>query len=53
MAYDVSKLLKMSRAEIDKFFAESPPGPISKRRGGADGHRRSGDGGVSGNREDD
>lgn len=28
MAYDVAKLLKMSRAEIDKCFAESPPGPI-------------------------
>ena len=28
MAYDVSKLLKMSQAEIDKLFADSPPGPI-------------------------
>jgi hypothetical protein len=28
MAYDVSKLLKMSQAEIDKLFAASPPGPI-------------------------
>ena len=28
MAYDVTKLLKMSQAEIDKLFADSPPGPI-------------------------
>ena len=28
MAYDVSKLLKMSTAEIEKLFADSPPGPI-------------------------
>lgn len=28
VAYDVSKLLKMSQAEIDKLFADSPPGPI-------------------------
>ena len=28
MAYDVSKLLKMSEADIDKLFADSPPGPI-------------------------
>lgn len=28
MAYDVQKLLKMSQADLDKLFAESPPGPI-------------------------
>jgi len=28
MAYDVSKLLKMSQAEIEQLFAGSPPGPI-------------------------
>jgi hypothetical protein len=28
MAYDVSKLLKMPQADIDKLFAASPPGPI-------------------------
>jgi len=28
MAYDVQQLLKMSQADLDKLFAESPPGPI-------------------------
>jgi hypothetical protein len=28
MAYEVSKLLKMSQAEIEQLFAGSPPGPI-------------------------
>ena len=28
MAYDVTKLLKMDQADIDKLFAASPPGPI-------------------------
>ena len=28
MAYDVGKLLKMPQADIDKLFADSPPGPI-------------------------
>jgi len=28
MAYDVSKLLKMPQAEIEKLFVASPPGPI-------------------------
>ena len=28
MAYDVTKLLKMSQADIEKLFADSPPGPI-------------------------
>ena len=28
MAYDVSNLLKMPQAEIEKLFAGSPPGPI-------------------------
>jgi hypothetical protein len=28
MAYDVSRLLQMPQAEIDKLFADSPPGPI-------------------------
>jgi hypothetical protein len=28
MAYDVLQLLKMSQADLDKLFAESPPGPI-------------------------
>ena len=28
MAHDVSKLLKMPPAKIDKLFADSPPGPI-------------------------
>lgn len=28
MAYDVKQLLKMPQADLDKLFAESPPGPI-------------------------
>ena len=28
MAYDVKQLLKMSQADLDKLFTESPPGPI-------------------------
>ena len=28
MAYDVQQLLKMSQADLDKLFAESPPGSI-------------------------
>lgn len=28
MAYDVQQLLKMSQADLDKLFQESPPGPI-------------------------
>ena len=28
MAYDVQKLLKMSPADLEKLFQESPPGPI-------------------------
>ena len=28
MAYDAQQLLKMSQADLDKLFAESPPGPI-------------------------
>ena len=28
MAYDVSSLLRMPQAEIEKLFADSPPGPI-------------------------
>ena len=28
MAYDVQKLLKMSPADLEKLFKESPPGPI-------------------------
>jgi hypothetical protein len=28
MAYDAQQLLKMSVADLDKLFAESPPGPI-------------------------
>ena len=28
MAYDVSQLLKMSTADLDRLFTDSPPGPI-------------------------
>jgi hypothetical protein len=33
MAYDVTQLLKMPQAEIDKLFADSPPGPIPNGEG--------------------
>jgi hypothetical protein len=35
MTYDVQQLLKMSQADLDKLFAESPPGTIPD--GEADG----------------
>jgi len=32
MAYDVTKLLEMSQADIEKLFADSPPGPFPTAR---------------------